>query len=135
MKIDCLNRKIIFLFIAAVYGLVLAACSLKDEGFLKIKSVSECVSDKKSLADFGSDAVKLYTDDRGSRWIEFSAMWYGREPVNEIKYSYSGDTLKVELYKKMTVAPGFNCPVWVKAEVHGNLDAKYLYVNAETFKL
>ena len=135
--INCLVKKCHFLPFVVVCVFDFAACSFDDNAvdFLEIQSVSGCISDKISLADFEKNAVKLYANDHGTQIIEFPAMWYGREPVNEIKSSYSGDTLKVALHKKMTAAPGFNCPVWVKAEVHGNIDAKYLYVNTETFEL
>ncbi|GEM_PF-4233016 len=62
-------------------------------------------------------------------------MWYPRESVKELEYEFSQDTLYVHLYKKMQVTPGTNCVVMVKAKINGDLNVKYISVNAMPYEL
>ena len=133
------NHKIITFFTAHLFTMVLiaiVACTTDSDPneLLELKSISECIPNTQDLSGFDENSAILESVD-DMTLLKFPALWDGTSQTPKLRYSHSSDTLIVELYNGMKMGPGINCAVWVNTSVHGELDANFLRVNAQTFKL
>ncbi len=123
-----------YLSVMALIAIVACTTDSESNELLELKSISECISNTEDLSGFDENSAILeQTDDM--TLLKFPALWDGATETPKLRYSRSTDTLIVELYSGMNMGPGINCAVWVNASVHGDLDANFLRVNAQTFKL
>lgn len=131
-----MSRFITLLSIAlSIFGISACSSGNDSEDLLELQSVSGCISDAESLFSYENGAAIVSKNEQKEFVLEFPAMWYPRESVKELEYEFSQDTLYVHLYKKMQVTPGTNCVVMVKAKINGDLNVKYISVNAMPYEL
>ena len=123
--------------IAIVASLVaFAACTTESDSdeLLELESISSCIPDTRDLFGFDENSATFSTVG-DTQILKFPALWDGVMKTPKLKYFYSGDTLVVGLYNDTGVSSGMNCAVWAEVSVHGELNAHFLQVNAQVFKL